>query len=80
MAVGFLFCGVQPIVSTCIAMTKTDVRRYSSDLLTLSYVRNKISLFFSTSSSSNEQQHGIQIEGSPSWEAIKLENIDDNNV
>ena len=30
---------MQPIVSTCMAMTKSDVRKYTRDLITLSYVR-----------------------------------------
>jgi hypothetical protein len=37
--IGFLFCGIQPIVSTCMAMTKTDVRKYTTKLVTLSYIR-----------------------------------------
>jgi hypothetical protein len=37
--IGFLFCGIQPIVSTCMAMTKSDVRKYTMDLVTLSYIR-----------------------------------------
>jgi hypothetical protein len=38
-AIGLLFCGIQPIVSTGMAMTKSDVRKYSTDLITLSYIR-----------------------------------------
>ena len=37
--VGLLFCGIQPIVSFCFAMMKIDVRKYTIDLLTLSYIR-----------------------------------------
>jgi hypothetical protein len=37
--IGLLFCGTQPIVSTCMAMTKSDVKKYTMDLLTLSYIR-----------------------------------------
>jgi len=39
ICIGYLFCGIQPIVSTCMAMTKSDVRKYARDLITLSYVR-----------------------------------------
>jgi hypothetical protein len=39
ICIGYLFCGIQPIVSTCMAMTKSDVRKYTRDLITLSYVR-----------------------------------------
>jgi hypothetical protein len=39
MCIGYLFCGLQPIVSTCMAMTKSDVRKYTRDLITLSYAR-----------------------------------------
>jgi hypothetical protein len=39
ICIGYLFCGIQPIVSTCMAMTKSDVRKYTQDLITLSYVR-----------------------------------------
>ena len=37
--VGLLFCGIQPIVSFCFAMMKLDVRNYTINLLTLSYIR-----------------------------------------
>lgn len=37
--VGYLFCAIQPIVSTCLAMMKSDVRNYTRDLITLSYIR-----------------------------------------
>ena len=37
--IGYLFCGIQPIVSTCLAMMKSDVRKYTIDLITLSYLR-----------------------------------------
>jgi hypothetical protein len=37
--IGLLFCGIQPIISTCMAMTKTDVRKYTMNLVTLSYIR-----------------------------------------
>ena len=37
-----LFCAIQPILSTCMAMTKADVRNYCLDLITLSYIwKNK---------------------------------------
>ena len=39
ICIGYLFCGIQPIVSTCMAMTKSDVRKYTRDLITLSYIR-----------------------------------------
>jgi hypothetical protein len=45
--IGLLFCGMQPIVSMCMAMTKPDVRKYTMDLITLPYIRT-------TSSSSQE--------------------------
>ena len=38
---GLLFCSIQPIISTIMAMTKTDVRKYTYQLLTLSYIFNK---------------------------------------
>jgi hypothetical protein len=37
--IGLLFCGIQPIVSTCMAMTKSDVKKYIKDVVTLSYIR-----------------------------------------
>jgi hypothetical protein len=39
IAIGLLFCGIQPILSTGMTMTKSDVRKYSTDLITLSYIR-----------------------------------------
>merc|ERR1711865_1294450 len=39
--VGFYFVSLQPIASTLMAMTKTDVKNYTKKLLTLSYVFNK---------------------------------------
>ena len=42
ICIGYLFCGIQPIVSTCMIMTKSDVRKYTKDLITLSYVRKAI--------------------------------------
>jgi hypothetical protein len=41
ICIGYLFCGIQPIVSTCMAMTKSDVRKYTRDLFTLSYYVRK---------------------------------------
>ena len=38
---GLLFVGIQPIVSTCMAMTKADVKKYVIELITLSYIRTK---------------------------------------
>jgi hypothetical protein len=37
--IGLIFCGIQPIISTCMAMTKSDVKKYTTRLITLSYVR-----------------------------------------
>ena len=37
--IGFIFCGIQPIVSIGLAMVKSDVRKYTTDLLTLTYIR-----------------------------------------
>ena len=37
--IGFLFCGIQPIVSIGLAMMKPEVRKYVIALLTLSYIR-----------------------------------------
>ena len=37
--VGLLFCGIQPIISTCMAMTKADVREYTVKTISLSYIR-----------------------------------------
>ena len=39
--VGGLFLAIQPIVSTGMAMTKSDVKKYIFDLITLSYVRSR---------------------------------------
>jgi hypothetical protein len=39
ICIGYLFCGIQPILSTCMAMSKSDVRKYTKDLITLSYIR-----------------------------------------
>jgi len=36
--IGLLVCSVQPIVSTCMAMTKSDVKEYTLDLITFSHV------------------------------------------
>ena len=35
--IGLLLCSIQAIVSTGMALTKTDVRKHVLDLLTLSY-------------------------------------------
>jgi hypothetical protein len=43
------FLKVITIVSTCMAMTKSDVKKYTMDLLTLSYIRNKPSSIEETS-------------------------------
>jgi hypothetical protein len=37
--IGLLFCGIQPTVSTCMAMAKSDGKKYTIHLITLSYVR-----------------------------------------
>lgn len=37
VTIGLLFCALQPIVSTCMAMTKSDVRKYIFDLISISY-------------------------------------------
>ena len=39
MIIGYLFCGIQPIVSIGFAMMKSEVRKYVIALLTLSYIR-----------------------------------------
>ena len=36
--VGLLFCGIQPIISTCMAMTKDDIRKYTVKFVSLSYI------------------------------------------
>ena len=36
--VGLLFCGIQPIVSACMAMTKDDIRKYTVKFVSLSYI------------------------------------------
>jgi hypothetical protein len=41
--IGLLFCGIQPIVSTCMAMTKSDVKKYTIDLMTSSYIHTSSS-------------------------------------
>jgi hypothetical protein len=42
LQIGLIFCGIQPIVSTCMAMTKSDVKKYTTNLITLSYVRTSL--------------------------------------
>jgi hypothetical protein len=37
-----LLSGIQPILSTCMAMTKSDVKKYTTNLITLSYVRTSL--------------------------------------
>jgi len=49
--IGLLFCGIQPIVSTFMAMTKSDVKKYTMDLVTLSYIRKP---------SSSEETHASE--------------------
>ena len=39
ITIGLLFCALQPIVSTSMAMAESDVRRYIFDLVTLSCIR-----------------------------------------
>ena len=39
IGIGFLFIALQPVWSTLLAMTKSDVRKYTFDLLSLSYCR-----------------------------------------
>ena len=41
LCIGLLLCAIQPIVSTCIAMTKSDVKRSVIDVITLSYFRHR---------------------------------------
>lgn len=36
--IGGIFVGIEPIASFCLAMMKSDVRKYIIDLLTLSYI------------------------------------------
>jgi len=36
--VGLLFCGLQPTVSTCMAMTKADVRKHTLNVVRLSFI------------------------------------------
>merc|ERR1711924_234743 len=38
--IGYLIIALQPILSTCLAMTKTDVRNCVLNLLTMSYCRD----------------------------------------
>jgi hypothetical protein len=52
--IGLLLCGIQPIVSTCMAMTKSDVRKYTMDLITLSYIRKSSSQETRTESNTND--------------------------
>jgi len=40
--IGRLFCGIQPIISFCFSMMKTEVRNYTINLLTLSYIRRAL--------------------------------------
>ena len=39
LIIGGLFCGIQPIISFCLAMMKSNVRKYTMSVLTLSYIR-----------------------------------------
>jgi hypothetical protein len=39
--IGLIFCGIQPIISTFMAMTKSDVRKYTMDLITLYAYENE---------------------------------------
>ena len=41
-AVAGLFLAIQPMLSTCMAMTKSDVKKHIFDLITLSYVRSRM--------------------------------------
>merc|ERR1712183_350918 len=41
IGIGFLFVALQPVWSTLMAVTKSDVRKYVVDLLTLSYFCRK---------------------------------------
>jgi len=43
LQMGSLFCGLQPIVSTCMTMTKVDVRKYTLKVVTLSYISPSLS-------------------------------------
>jgi hypothetical protein len=38
ICIGYLFCSIQPIISTCMAMSKSYVRKDTKDLITLSYI------------------------------------------
>jgi hypothetical protein len=39
--IGLAICGIQPIISTFMAMTKSDVRKYTMDLITLYAYENE---------------------------------------
>jgi len=41
---GLLFVGLQPIVSTCMAMTKADIRKHTLNVVRLSYISKRLSL------------------------------------
>ena len=41
LCIGLLLCAIQPIASTCIAMTKSDVKCSVIDVITLSYFRHR---------------------------------------
>ena len=43
LQLGLLLCGLQPIVSTCMVMTKADVRKHTLKVVTLSYIRTLLS-------------------------------------
>jgi len=56
--IGLLFCGIQPTVSTYIAMTKADVRQYTLKVVGLSYISSALSSsasYIRTSLSSNAE-------------------------
>ena len=59
-AIGLLICGAQPLGSFCMAMTKSDVKKYVTKLLTLSYFRHCCN--WSSKPNDSQGQSGIEAE------------------
>lgn len=57
--IGSLFCVIQPIISFGFAMMKLNVRKYTTDLLTLSYLRKATELI--PTSTSTAVDDGLEI-------------------
>ena len=65
--IGYLFCALQSILSTVLAMTKSDVRKYVANLLTLLYCCHK------SAEPEPEEAAGMETD---EWECNKKEQKD----